>query len=163
MSLLRPSPQPLSQRERGYLADTPRPSPQPLSRGGEGLYRSLRVPVYVGVLAIGLRKRQTPAEQILWNALRNRAVNGHKFRRQHPLGRYILDFYCAKLRLALEVDGRHHFCPQRRAYDAVRTRFLAGCGIRVLRIRNVQVETNLPAVLETIRRFSPLPLGEGQG
>ena len=143
-------------------AHTPALTPTPLP-GGEGLSGGFRSPVYVGVLAIGLRKRQTPAEQILWNALRNRAVNGHKFRRQHPLGRYILVFYCAKLRLALEVDGRHHFCPQRRAYDAVRTRFLAGCGIRVLRFSNAQVETNLAAVLETIRRYSPLPVGEGQG
>ena len=55
-----------------------------------------------------LRQEATPAEQILWDALRAGRLDGHKFRRQHPVGRFILDFYCAKIRLCIELDGEAH-------------------------------------------------------
>jgi len=118
---------------------------------------------HVRALAIDLRKRETPAEKLLWWALRNRNLADLKFRRQHPIDRYILDFYCHEWQLAIELDGLHHFSPERRAYDAVRTRYLEGAGIRIIRFTNTQVNMDLPRVLQRILLFSPLPRGEGQG
>ena len=136
-----------------------RPSPQtPLPRG-EGLSC---VPVHVGILAIALRKRETPAERRLWRALRNRGLADLKFRRQHPIGRYVLDFYCHERQLAIELDGFHHFSPERRAYDAERSRFLQAIGVCELRIVNTRIMRHLDAVLHEIARSardpSPQPL-----
>jgi very-short-patch-repair endonuclease len=80
-----------------------------------------------------LRRRSTDAEVALWSQLRARRFAGFKFRRQHPCGPFILDFFCAKSRLAIELDGGQHFEPEAQAYDARRTRYLADRGITVLR------------------------------
>ena len=102
-----------------------------------------------------LRKRQTPAEQLLWQELRNRKLMGKKFLRQHALfyeDRYkyfIADFYCAELRLVIEVDGGIH--ERQREYDAMRTHILNGLGITVVRFRNEEVEGDMRAVLGGIR------------
>jgi very-short-patch-repair endonuclease len=88
----------------------------------------------------------TDAERTLWKALRDRQLDGHKFRRQHPIGPYILDFFCEERRLAIEVDGGQHTAER----DAPRTAWLAGHGIRILRFWNNDVLNNLPGVLETI-------------
>ncbi|MEW6678402.1 MAG: endonuclease domain-containing protein [Pseudomonadota bacterium] len=116
-----------------------------------------------------LRGQQTDAEQLLWQILRAKRFLGLKFRRQHPVGRYILDFYCGELKLAIELDGGQH--AEHQAYDQDRTRFLEEQGIHVLRYWNNQMLGETEAVLETIhqevmgRRPSPpapLPLaGEG--
>ena len=95
-----------------------------------------------------LRRRLTPAEQVLWERLRNRRLSGLKFRRQHPLGPYIVDFYCAEHRLVVEVDGPIHL--RQREADAMRDEYLARYGYRVLRVRNDEVENDLEAVLERI-------------
>jgi very-short-patch-repair endonuclease len=97
-----------------------------------------------------MRRQPTPAEAALWDALRGRAI-GWKFRRQHPFGRYILDFYCAERRLCIEVDGGIHSDPWNHAKDQVRDRRLRVSGVRVLRFTNRQVLTDLPMVLESIR------------
>ena len=81
-----------------------------------------------------LRRDMSLPEVILWDCLRGRRLEGLRFRRQHPVGRYILDFYCVEARLAVEVDGAHHDLPTEIARDAVRDAWLAGEGIRVLRI-----------------------------
>jgi very-short-patch-repair endonuclease len=80
--------------------------------------------------------------------LRNAQLDGLSFRRQHPVGPYILDFYCATLKLAVELDGGQH--AERIGYDAARTRFLAGKGIRVVRFWNNDVATNVDGVLESL-------------
>jgi very-short-patch-repair endonuclease len=67
-----------------------------------------------------LRKNMTPAESILWDHLRRKALEGYRFRRQHPAGRFILDFYCHPLRLAIELDGSVHHLPEQAEYDADR-------------------------------------------
>jgi very-short-patch-repair endonuclease len=95
-----------------------------------------------------LRKEMTPSEQALWEYLRNRKLNGFKFRRQHPLGPYVADFYCAEHRLVIELDGGIHESQIER--DTARTLQFESFGYRVLRFRNQEVEQNIDAVLEAI-------------
>ena len=94
-----------------------------------------------------LRRRMSPIEQRLWHALRGGQL-GVSFRRQHPRGPYVLDFYCAPLRLAIELDGDEH--AGRRRQDTRRTDFLNGHGIHVIRFANRDVWSNLDGVLEVI-------------
>ena len=102
-------------------------------------------------LARSLRKRQTNAELVLWWLLRSRQM-GVKFRRQHPMQPYVLDFYCHELRLAVEVDGYGHDAPAGRANDVRRTAALEAQGIQVLRFTNLQVLQETRAVAETLWR-----------
>ncbi len=95
-----------------------------------------------------LRKNQTPAEQKLWAWLCKRQADGFKFRRQHPIGAYILDFYCPRARLAVEVDGAIH--ANQVAYDAERSAYLEARGLKVIRFTNDDVVHNLGAVFERI-------------
>jgi len=94
----------------------------------------------------------TNAEKILWNHLRRGQLNGLYFRRQHPYGMYILDFYCDKFKLAIEVDGEIHL--NRIAYDDERTQYLESTGITVLRFTNNEVMTGLDNVLNRILSFT---------
>ena len=96
-----------------------------------------------------LRRTLTPPEARLWVALRQRPGD-LKFRRQHPVGPFVLDFYCAERRLAIEVDGGAHDFGDNPARDIRRDAWLAGCGIRVLRIAAEEVRINLDGVVETI-------------
>ena len=97
-----------------------------------------------------LRQAQTEAEQRLWRLLRHQRFQGFKFRRQHPITPYILDFYCHEARLGIEVDGGQHDDPETRRQDAARTVFLAGKGITVLRFWNHEVLQHGQAVLEQL-------------
>ena len=97
-----------------------------------------------------LRNNATSAELNLWNVLRQSNLGGFKFRRQHSVGRYIVDFYCASQRLVIELDGDSHFTDEAREYDQVRTIFLNALNIRVLRFLNTDVHENLNAVCERI-------------
>ncbi len=72
----------------------------------------------------------------MWSCLRNRRFTGYKFRRQVPIGRYIVDFYCAELKMVIELDGAHHRSPGMDEYDDRRTKLLRQRGIHVLRIPN---------------------------
>ena len=96
-----------------------------------------------------LRSNQTPAEQVLWEKLRGNCLNGWHFRRQQIIGGYIVDFYCHRASLAVELDGGVH--QTQREYDADRDRILAELGVRVLRFPNEAVETNLSTVLAQIQ------------
>ena len=102
-----------------------------------------RLPEHTRANARKLRYASTDAEARLWYNLRRHGLAGHKFRRQHPFGPYILDFYCAEARLVVEVDGSQHIETQTVVRDAKRTRYLEQHGLRVLRF------TNLEALLET--------------
>jgi very-short-patch-repair endonuclease len=99
-----------------------------------------------------LRTHGTPAEAVLWGYLQRCQLRGRKFRRQHGVGPYVLDFYCPAERLAIELDGAVavHDDPARRAYDAERTRHLARLGIRVLRFENRAVFETPDVVIATI-------------
>ena len=98
--------------------------------------------------ARALRRNQTTAEQRLWSRLRNRQLERHKFRRQVPLGRYIVDFSCYDSRLVIELDGGQH--GERSVEDALRTQWLESRGFRVLRFWNNEVEENMDSVLMRI-------------
>ena len=83
-----------------------------------------------------MRQSSTPAEAVIWSCLRSRKFAGYKFRRQEPIGGYIVDFYCPALKLVIEMDGEHHESPDMSDYDSVRTEKLRRSGITVVRIRN---------------------------
>lgn len=100
--------------------------------------------------ARSLRKNMTDAETLLWQCLRRKQLGGFRFRRQHPLERFVLDFYCCEANLAVELDGGQHNEPEMRARDAERTLFLHQRGIHVIRFWNTEVMDNLEGVLQTI-------------
>ena len=108
------------------------------------------VPTLTVMAARRLRRALTPPEARLWGALRRRAQNGVRFRRQHPIGPYVLDFYSAEGRLAVEIDGGVHDYPDQLRRDAVRDAWLAARRIRVLRIPAHEVRDNLDRVIALI-------------
>ncbi len=95
-----------------------------------------------------MRRKPTGAERQLWQQLRNRQVRGLKFRRQHPIGRFIVDFYCTEARLIVELDGPIHESSVDE--DAARQRDIEGQGLRVLRFTNAEVEESIGDVLNRI-------------
>ncbi|MBW4547994.1 MAG: DUF559 domain-containing protein [Symplocastrum torsivum CPER-KK1] len=95
-----------------------------------------------------LRQQLTPAEAHLWSALSRRQLAGLKFRSQHPVGRFIVDFYCPACKLVIEVDGDIH--AQQKDYDSVRTEQLQAFGYQVLRFTNEDVLSDLQTVLAHI-------------
>ena len=101
-------------------------------------------PVQV-ILARQYRRDSTPAERYVWSLLRGRRMLGLKFRRQHVIGAFIVDFYCPQLRLVLELDGGPHDRPAGAEYDTERTRYLESSGLRVVRLRNRDVNPERPA------------------
>ena len=97
-----------------------------------------------------LRKNMSDGERKLWDALRARQVGKARFRRQHPIGRYIVDFVCLESRLVVEVDGGQHTEDEQIAYDARRDRWLNAEGYRVIRIPNTEVFHNITGVVDAI-------------
>ena len=97
-----------------------------------------------------LRNGSTPAETKLWSMLQHSNLGGYKFRRQHSVGFYILDFYCPSERLAVELDGDSHFTDDAIEYDHERTTYLNALNIKVVRFLNTDVYDNLNVVCERI-------------
>jgi very-short-patch-repair endonuclease len=97
-----------------------------------------------------LRMSLTPAEALLWKQLQNRQIAGRKFRRQHSIGPYVLDFYCPRENLAVELDGAAHDHERAVKRDEMRTRYLVSVGIRVVRFENRDVMSNMEGVLRMI-------------
>ena len=120
-----------------------------------------------------LRQDDTRAEQAVWRLLRDRQLAGLKFRRQHPLGKYAVDFFCYELRLAIELDGSVHSQPSQMRKDAAKDGHLEALGARVLRIPNAMPLEDPQAFFKRIRQYvlpSPVPLrgtpsprGRGEG
>jgi very-short-patch-repair endonuclease len=102
------------------------------------------------VAARDLRSRETESEAMLWEALRSRRFLGLKFRRQHAIGPFIVDFWCAEQRLVVEVDGAVHDDPEQRRSDESRQAVLESISIRVVRVTNRQIAADLHAALQTI-------------
>ena len=98
-----------------------------------------------------LRESQTSAEAKLWQALRNRQLARWKFRRQHPIDRYVVDFVTLDGKLIIEVDGVTHSSPSEIAHDDARTNVLEASGFLVLRVSNTDVYENLEGVLELVQ------------
>jgi very-short-patch-repair endonuclease len=99
-----------------------------------------------------MRHESTDAEALLWSKLRNDQLNGHKFRRQVPIAGFIVDFYCLKNQLAIELDGDQHGDLDAKNYDARRSAILSNLGIRVIRFPSSNVLKDTDAVLRTILR-----------
>lgn len=113
-----------------------------------------------------MRGHATKAENLLWQQLRRNTLGAHKFRRQHVIGPFIVDFYCVSARLVIEVDGSIH--QNQTARDVERQTYLEGLGLTVLRISNDEVLHEMPSVLtritHCIQNESPLSSqGEGAG
>jgi type I restriction enzyme R subunit len=97
-----------------------------------------------------LRKEQTPFEAALWERLRAHRFEGLHFRRQHQLGRYIADFYCAELKLVIELDGSQHKRPSDQSYDQERDQLIQSLGLKVLRFPN---QAPIPSILEAVSQL----------
>lgn len=98
-----------------------------------------------------LRNNSTSAEATLWKFLKGKQLEGRKFRRQHSVENYILDFYCPSEKLAIELDGADHFTSAAYEYDLERTAVLESHGIKVIRFENCEVFESMEAVLEMIK------------
>jgi very-short-patch-repair endonuclease len=105
---------------------------------------------YVFDYAKKLRREATEAERILWEYLKNRKLNGKKFRRQHVIDKFILDFYCHESRLAIELDGAIHTKESVREYDEIREAHISEHHIKIIRFQNEDILFNIKSVLEEI-------------
>ena len=97
-----------------------------------------------------LRENMTDAEKRLWWRIRLQQVRGLIFYRQKPIGNYIVDFYCPKAKLAIEIDGSHHLVGETFEYDRIRDDYLDSLGLRVVRFTNTEILKNIKGVLEEI-------------
>jgi len=139
--------------------------------GGRPRKYNPRLPDELKVRIRELRENATDPEKLMWNLLRNRAVHGAKFRRQHPVASYILDFYCHDAKLAIELDGSQHLEEDQAKYDDERTQMLTEQNIKVIRFWNSDVTSKTEEVLNVIWNeleerlapspLAPLPQGEG--
>jgi very-short-patch-repair endonuclease len=120
-------------------------------RADEGV--AMPIPPELLIFARELRKKQTDAENLLWQVLRGRRFCGFKFRRQCPMHGYILDFYCHEAGLAVELDGGGHNEEEQRQYDEERTKILEAAGIHVVRFWNNDVLSNTEIVLEKLHTY----------
>jgi very-short-patch-repair endonuclease len=111
-----------------------------------------------------LRRSSTWAERLMWRWLRDRRFSGYKFRRQHPVGPYFLDFFCEEAKLAIELDGSRHGTPDRKDHDAAREAYISLLGIKTLRIWNSRLLREKEVVRNTIweglQERAPHPLPE---
>lgn len=99
-----------------------------------------------------LKKTIPDPESQLWFYLRDRRFHGIKFRRQYSVGRYVVDFYCPKVRLAIEIDGDSHYVADAPEQDKVRQEYIEACGITVARFTNQEITQHVEEVLKEIER-----------
>ena len=99
-----------------------------------------------------LRNNMTPAELILWSILRDKDL-GYKFRRQHSIGRYVVDFYSPALKLVIEIDGGYHLSSDMKKYDKIRQSYIKALGIKLLRFSNYDILENLTETVRKIKSF----------
>lgn len=110
-----------------------------------------------------LRKNQTKAEEIFWELVRNRKFANLKFRRQHQIGSYVVDFYCDEHKLIIEFDGGIHNLEKQKKHDSTRDKYLTSLGNKILRFKNEELLNNPELVFDRILSSLPLHLGEGRG
>ena len=144
-------------------------TPPPLEGGGRGWGKTAtqKYDKNTQINAIELRNKATKQEKNLWKYL-NKSQLGYKFRRQQPIGHYVVDFFCPTLNLVIEIDGGQHNTEEIIEYDKKRSEFLNKCGYRVLRIWNNDIDNNIEGVIEYIKMNlvmppppNPLPQGAG--
>jgi very-short-patch-repair endonuclease len=113
-------------------------------------------------LSRSLRHRETWGERLMWSWLRDKRFSEYKFRRQHPIGRYYLDFFCIEASLNIELDGSQHGLPENQLADASRDAFLAAQGIKTLRFWNGRLrrekQTVRDTIWQTLQERAPHPL-----
>ncbi len=111
-----------------------------------------------------LRENMTDAERRLWAKIRMRQLKGYRFYRQKPVGDYIVDFFCPKAKLVIEIDGSHHLVGETIKYDRIRDDYLSSLGLRVLRFSNSDVLTHIEGVVKRIEDKIPLspPFSKGE-
>jgi type I site-specific restriction-modification system R (restriction) subunit/very-short-patch-repair endonuclease len=152
------------------------PSPQPSPTGRGISYRGNLEFSGLVEKARELRNRQTPAEAMLWELLRNRQLLNLKFRRQHQIGQYIVDFYCDEIKLVVELDGEVHNSVDQKRHDSIRDKYLSSLGCSVCRFKNEELISKPEMVLGRIaspvfdlkrehnnHKIEPSPFGRGQG
>jgi very-short-patch-repair endonuclease len=105
-----------------------------------------------------LRENPTQAEELMWLSLSNNQLDGYKFRRQHPLLNYVVDFYCHQLKLVVEIDGEYHQTVEQKKLDKERTVNIEFQGLDVIRFTNDEVLTDINTVLNKIKEFIQLKL-----
>jgi len=110
----------------------------------------LRYDKYLKEYSRRLRKEMTAAEKLLWSKLRGMQLKGFQVYRQKPIGRFVVDFYCPKTNLVIELDGGQHYSDEMRTRDGLRDRYLESVGLRVLRFSDREVFEDVTAVLEKI-------------
>jgi very-short-patch-repair endonuclease len=110
-----------------------------------------------------LRRVPTDAERLLWSHLRSRQIGDFKFRRQHAVGPYVLDFYCPAARLGIEVDGSQHYEARGQHRDVLRTHYLDERGVNVMRFSDRDVLTNVGGVIEALSEALTLTLSHQMG
>jgi very-short-patch-repair endonuclease len=114
-----------------------------------------------------LRRQETWAEKLMWRWLRDRRFAAYKFRRQHPLGNYYLDFFCEEAALNIELDGSQHGFPGQRQHDVEREKFLQSRGVKTLRFWNSHLRRKARSIRDTIfdalQARAPHPLPEYTG
>ena len=99
-----------------------------------------------------LRKNMTPQERKLWNIIKNRQFYGYRFRRQFPIGCYIVDFVCREKKIIIEIDGGQHNKPESIDNDKIRTEFLNNLGYKVIRFWNNEIYENIDGVLLKLKK-----------
>ena len=102
-----------------------------------------------------LRNHMPPSELLLWPRLKNKQLNGLRFRRQYGIDRYVVDFYCPELRLAVEIDGGYHLSLDMKDYDQVRQATIEALGIKFLRFSNQEIKNDLEKVVDNIKNSLP--------
>ncbi len=144
---------------------TPDPSPKERGAGAETLpgYIHSTIDEWRTTLANAKAHRHnpTPAEDAMWQVVRNRQIKNHKFRRQHPIAGFIPDFVCLEQKLIVEVDGGYHDAEQQQKFDAAREKWLAENGFRMIRFTNEEILEQMPMVLQKLGEA--LSFGEGLG
>ena len=99
-----------------------------------------------------LRNNMPRTEVLLWNRIKGKQILGYKIRRQYGVGNYVIDFYCPKLKLGIEIDGDSHFTVKGLNHDRIRNNYIAGKGIELLRVTTTEIYDNMDGVLEYIVR-----------
>jgi very-short-patch-repair endonuclease len=125
--------------------------PPPFTKGDlGGFVHMLRYDGKLKQLAIVHRKNMTDAERHLWSKVRLKQLEGYQFYRQKVIGNYIVDFYCPRARLVIEVDGSQHYSDEMIRTDRTRDDYMKTCGLKVLRFNDIDVLTNVEGVVESI-------------
>ena len=124
----------------------------PLFKGEYATYRNMPMPIVYNHKLMEARRRElrgnmTPAEKLFWAVVRREQLLGVKFRRQYSIGAYVVDFYAAIPRLAVEIDGEYHLDQEAQAYDFVRQVEIENCGISFIRFTNQEIFTDIDGVV----------------